>query len=202
MVQRSFWSFARLFLLAIISPFGTAALAGYGVANQMSRMVLVLSWGMGNSTATLVGQNLGAGQPRRAERAAWITAGIALGISVVMSVPIFAFAPSIVRAFNDTPAVVELGGQCLRILTVSFVISAVGMVFSQGLSGAGDTLAPMFISMLTLWALQLPLAYVLSSAWVGWGTTGIWIGIAIASAMNGLITILWFKRGRWKRVVV
>ncbi len=202
MVQRSFWSFSRLFLLGIISPFGTAALAGYGIANQMSRMVLILSWGMGNSTATLVGQNLGAAQPRRAERVAWITAGIALGISLAMSAPIFIFAPNVVRAFSTTPAVVEVGSRCLRILTISFALSAVGTIFSQGLSGAGDTMAPMFISILTLWAFQLPLAYLLSSAWVGWGTNGIWVGIGIASGVNGLMSILWFKRGRWKRIRV
>jgi putative MATE family efflux protein len=197
MVQYTVRSIGRIFLLTIISPFGTLALAAWSVANQVSRVIGILAYGVGSAATTLVGQNLGAGQPDRAERSAWAATGLGVGVMGLASVVLFLAAPATVRIFNSDPEIVAMGSTGLRILVLGFVFLALGMTMGRSLSGAGSTLPPMVISLVSLWLIQLPLALVLRRV-PGLSINGIWAAIVISNVTTGLASTFWFRLGRWK----
>jgi Na+-driven multidrug efflux pump len=178
-VQMTLRSFSRATLLGVVAVF-------------------VPGFGLGNAAATLVGQNLGAGKPDRAARSAWLIAACNVALMLACAAVIVPFAEPIVTAFNDTPEVVDLGAEALRIFAIGYVFSALGSVLARGLDGAGNTVPAMVINLLTLWGLQIPLAWILSQI-LGWGTTGLWAGISVANVANGFIFAFWFGRGRWKQ---
>jgi putative MATE family efflux protein len=197
-IQTTLRSLSRLTMIGIMGAYGTAALAAYGVANRLRMIALIPGFGLGNAGATLVGQNLGAGKPDRAERTAWLVGGystlfltVAAGLSLVWAGPV-------VRFFNSDPYVVEFGREGLRIIGFSLIFSGMGVAMAQGLNGAGETFPPMVINLLTLWGVQIPVGYILAR-WAGWGTTGVWIGLGLANLSNGLVMTYWFRRGRWKQ---
>jgi putative MATE family efflux protein len=196
-IQMTLRSFSRATLLAVVALYGTFAVAAYGVAARVFMTVFVPGFGLGNAAATLVGQNLGAEKPERAAHSAWLIAGYNGGFMIACSALIIPFAEPIIAAFNDTPGVVALGAQALRIFAIGYVFSALGSVLARSLDGAGNTLPAMVINLLTLWGIQIPLAWLFSSL-LGWGTTGLWAGISVANVANGLIFAYWFWRGRWK----
>ena len=188
-----------IFIFRIIALFGTEAVAGYTIAIRIFIFALLPSWGMGNAAATLVGQNLGARKPDRAERSVWITAYTNAVFLGVVALGIFLFAYPLVEIFSDVPAVVEFGANCLRIVCVTYIFFAFGMVIVQAFNGAGDTRSPTWINLISYWVLQIPLAYILSST-LDLGANGVFIAIAIAQGFLALISILWFRRGSWKGV--
>jgi Na+-driven multidrug efflux pump len=190
-------SFSRATLLGVVAVYGTFAVAAYGVAARVFMTILVPGFGLGNAAATLVGQNLGAEKPDRAARSAWLIAAYNLTFMLASVAVIVPLARPIVTAFNATPDVVTLGAQALRIFAVGYVFSSVGIVMARSLDGAGNTLPAMVINLLTLWGLQIPLAWLLSQV-LGWDTLGLWTGISAANVANGLIFATWFRRGRWK----
>jgi putative MATE family efflux protein len=200
-LQMTLRSFSRATLLAVVALYGTFAVAAYGIASRVFMTAFVPGFGLGNAAAALVGQNLGAGKSDRAERSAWITASYNLAFMLACAVVISLYAESIVAAFNDTPAVVALGAQALRIFSIGYVFSAVGVVMARAFDGAGNTVPAMVINLVTLWGIQIPLAWLLSQA-LGWGTIGLWVGISVANVANGCIFAIWFRRGRWKQRVV
>jgi putative MATE family efflux protein len=196
-VQMTLRSVSRLTMIGIMGAYGTAALAAYGVANRLRMIALIPGFGLGNAAATLVGQNLGAGKPARAERTAWLVGGystifmaLAAGTSLILARPMVAF-------FNSDPHVVRLGGEGLRIVGSSLIFSGLGVAMGRGLDGAGATFPPMVINLLTLWGVQIPAGYALAR-WAGLGTTGVWIGLGLANLSNGLVMTYWFRRGKWK----
>jgi putative MATE family efflux protein len=197
-VQMTLRSFSRATLLGVVAVYGTFAVAAYGVAARVFMTVFVPGFGLGNAAATLVGQNLGAGKPDRAARSAWLIAACNVALMLACAAVIVPFAEPIVTAFNDTPEVVDLGAEALRIFAIGYVFSALGSVLARGLDGAGNTVPAMVINLLTLWGLQIPLAWILSQI-LGWGTTGLWAGISVANVANGFIFAFWFGRGRWKQ---
>ena len=131
-----------VFLMRIMSEFGSEVLAGYTIAIRVMMFTLMPSWGMSNAAATLVGQNLGAKQPERAEKSVWKTGKYNAIFMAVVSVIYLLFAPEIVGWFNDNPVVVENGGLCLQIIAAGYVFYAYGMVVTQAFNGAGDTGTP------------------------------------------------------------
>jgi len=191
-------SSSRLVIVGIIGAFGTYALAGYGVANRMLLIALIPIFGLANSASTLVGQNLGAQKPKRAEHNAWWVSAYGVGYMAVLALLLFIFAPQIINIFDSTPQVVEIGTQCLRIVAPSLIASALGIVIGRGFDGAGDTVPAMVVNLFTLWGLEITLSYGLAH-WVGLGVLGVWWGRAIANLGNGLLLAMWFKLGRWKR---
>jgi putative MATE family efflux protein len=197
-IQMMLRSFSRATLLGIVAVYGTYTVAAYGVAARVFMTILVPGFGLGNAAATLVGQNLGASKPNRAARSAWLIASYNLVFMLACIAVIVPWAESIVAIFNDTPDVVALGAQALRIFAVGYAFSAVGVVMARSLDGAGNTMPAMMINLLTLWGIQIPLAWALSQI-LGWGATGLWAGIAAANVANGLIFVTWFQRGRWKQ---
>ena len=191
-------SSSRLAILALVGWYGTYATAGYGVANRWLLIALIPGFGLANAGGTLVGQNLGARKPERAERSAWWVSAYAAGYMATVSILLFVFARPAIALFDATPEVVAVGTECLRVVSLSLVASAVGVVLARGFDGAGNTVPAMSVNLISLWALEVPLAFGLSR-WLSLGVTGIWWGRAIANLVNGLLFAVWFRRGRWKQ---
>ncbi len=184
-------------LMRVVADHGTAAVAAYGTGIRFHMLILMPAFAIGGAAATMVGQNLGAGKPQRAHHAAWLAAGIDSLIMVFSAVLLMYFATPLIRLFNADPKVVAIGAQYLVIVSPFYVFAAIGIVLSRALNGAGDTVAPMIITILSLWGLQVPLAVGLSKLWHP-ATHGIWWAIAIAMVVNGLLTAAWFQTGRWR----
>jgi putative MATE family efflux protein len=194
-IQMTLRSSSRLIIVGLVGLYGTYATAGYGVANRMLLVALIPCFGLGNAAGTLVGQNLGAGEPKRAEQSAWWVCGYSTVYMAAVAILLTIFGPSLIALFDATPEVVAFGSECVRIVAWSLLGSAVGVVLARGFDGAGNTVPAMAINLLTLWGMELPLALGLS----GWlGATGIWWGRALANLANGLFFALWFRRGQWK----
>ena len=191
-------SSSRLAVLALVGWYGTYATAGYGVANRWLLIALIPAFGLGNAGGTLVGQNLGARKPERAERSAWWVSGYAAGYMATVAILLFVFARPAIALFDATPEVVAVGTECLRVVSLSLVASAVGVVLARGFDGAGNTVPAMSVNLISLWVLEVPLAFGLSR-WLSLGVTGIWWGRAIANLVNGVLFAVWFRRGRWKQ---
>ena len=200
-VQMTLRSSSRLAILALVGLYGTYATAGYGVANRLLLIALIPCFGLGNAASTLVGQNLGAGQPERSERSAWWVSVYAAFYMVAAAGVLTLLAPSLIALFDPTPQVVVIGAECLRLVAWSEVASAVGVVLAGSFGGAGNTTPPMSVNLLSLWGVEVVLAWVLSHG-LGWGIAGVWWGRALANLANGLLLGLWFRRGRWKQVDV
>jgi Na+-driven multidrug efflux pump len=195
--QMTLRSMSNMVLVGLVGAFGTFATAGYGLADRFLLIVLFPCFGLGNSAGTLVGQNLGARKPERAEASAGWVGAYAAGYLLTVTTLLFLFARPLVALFDPTPEVVAIGTTCIRIISFSIVVDGVGFIFGRGLDGAGNTKPSAVINLLTLWGLQLPLAFALSR-WSGLGLTGIWIGRAAANVANGLLYAAWFRGGKWK----
>ena len=186
-----------LALIRILSGFGSAALAGYTIGVRIIIFALLPSWGLGNAAATMVGQNLGAGKPERAEQAVWRAGFYNMVFLGVVGAVFVVFAESLIGAFTQDVQVVSHGVSCLRTVSLGFLFYAYGMVLSQAFNGAGDVWTPTFINLFCFWFWELPLAYVLAHGF-GWGPQGVFAAIAIASSTYAVVGALLFSRGRWK----
>ena len=184
-------------IFRILATFGGAAVAGYTIAVRLVIFALLPSWGMGNAAATLVGQNLGAGQPERAERSVWITAFSNLIFLTSVGVLFNVFAEPVARIFTAEPDVVAIAALCLSIVAYSYPALAFGMVMVASFNGAGDTTTPTWINFFCYWVLQIPLAYALSTHF-DLGPRGVFVTIAIAQATLATVGIYLFRRGSWK----
>ena len=180
---------------------GTSASAGYQVAIRNVVFFILPAWGLSNAAATLVGQNLGANQPERAEKSVLLTARYnAVFMSFVMLIFIF-FAGPIIGIFTQDPKVLQTGTMALRIIGTGYVFYGVGMVMIQALNGAGDTRTPTLINLIGFWLFQIPLAIFLA-IYCNMGATGSFIAIPVAETAIALAAWILFRRGRWKTVKV
>jgi putative MATE family efflux protein len=186
-----------LALIRILSGFGSSALAGYTIAIRIVIFALLPSWGLSNAAATLVGQNLGAGKPERAEQAVWKAGFYNLIFLGVIGTAFVLFAEGIIGAFTHDPQVQPFGVACLRTVCLGFPFYAYGMVMGQAFNGAGAVWTPTFINLFCFWLWQLPLAYVLAYP-LGWGTRGVFVAITLAWSTYAVVSAIIFKRGRWK----
>jgi putative MATE family efflux protein len=189
-------SAAALVILKIVAPFGTAALAAFGVATRIRMMLLMPGIGVGYAAGVMVGQNLGAGSPGRARHSSWL----ALLVYYVMLVPVVVclifFSYQVVRLFNSDPDVMRLGGNCIFYIAISMFFIAFTVIFGKCMNGAGDTKDPMVISAVSLILFGIPLAYVMGRFW---GVDGVWVAILITSIVRGGAVLFWFERGTWMR---
>ena len=190
-----------VFLMRIMSEFGSEVLAGYTIAIRVVMFTLMPAWGLSNAAATLVGQNLGAQQPERAELSVWKTGKYSAIFMGLVSIIYLAFAPQIIVLFNTTPDVVKYGSLCLRILASGYIFYGYGMVVINAFNGAGDTKTPTYINFVCFWLLQLPIAYVMALT-LDFGPVGVFWAITFAEIIIALIAIVWFKKGAWKLVNV
>lgn len=198
MLSRSLMS---LVLMGIVASCGTAAVAAYGTGLRFHMILLMPAFALGGAAATLVGQNLGAGQIDRARRAAWTATGFDVALMILAALVLMPAAPALIGVFNRDPGVVSIGSRYLRIVSPFYAFAGLGIVLSRGLQGAGDTLGPMVITLLSLWGLQVPLAFGLSRL-LDPPTDGIWWAMASAFVLQGALVTAWFQAGRWKSLRV
>jgi putative MATE family efflux protein len=184
-------------LVRILAAFGSNALAGYTIAIRIVIFALWPSWGLANAAATLVGQNLGAKKPERAEASVWRACVYNLVFLGSVSLIFVVFADSLVLAFTTDPAVVPTAASGLRIISSGFVLYAFGFVLSMAFNGAGDTRTPTLINLFCFWLFEVPLAYLLARP-LGMGPSGVFWSIAIAFSVMALVSAWLFRRGRWK----
>ena len=185
-------------LVRIVSFFGAAAVAGYTIAIRIVIFIILPSWGLSNAAATLVGQNLGAKQPDRAESSVWRTGFYNMLFLGAVGIAFIIFAEPVVRLFTNDPAVVALAASCLRIVSCGNIGYAYGMVMLQAFNGAGDTVTPTIVNFFGFWLFEIPLAYWLAIH-RGLHSNGVYWSIVIAEGAIAVASILLFKRGLWKQ---
>jgi putative MATE family efflux protein len=185
-------------MVRIIAIFGSTALAGYTIAIRIIIFVLLPSWGLSNAAATLVGQNLGAKKPERAEKAVWSTGFLNVILLSLISL-IFIINPAFfIKIFTNETAVIISGAQGLRIISFGFIFYAMGMVMVQAFNGAGDTRTPTYINILCFWVIEIPLAYYLATQ-TNMKEYGVYTAIIIAESIMTVIAMWLFKKGHWKK---
>ena len=190
-----------IFLMRILADIGSEAVAGATIAIRIMMFTIMPAWGMSNAAATLVGQNLGAGEPGRAEASVWRIGWYNMAYMIGVSVLFFLFPRELVALFSADPTVVDIGGEWLRILSYSFFVYGWWMVAVQAFNGAGDTATPTKINLVFFWLIQIPLSYVLAVT-LGWQHTGVFWGVFVSETSVGLFTLWLFSRGKWKTVQV
>ncbi|MEE4287242.1 MAG: MATE family efflux transporter [Mariniphaga sp.] len=186
-----------ILLVRIIAVSGPEALAGYTIAIRVILFALLPAWGVSNAAATLVGQNLGAQKPERAEKSVWITGYVNMGFMGFIGLILVLFPNFFIRLFINEPAVLENGTLALRIVSIGFLFYALGMVLVQGFNGSGDTFTPTKINLICFWLLEIPLAYLLAIT-LEMGLAGASIAIVTAESLLAVIAFILFKRGKWK----
>ncbi|SEB52670.1 putative efflux protein, MATE family [Tenacibaculum sp. MAR_2009_124] len=190
-----------VFLMRIISEFGSEVLAGYTIAIRIMLFTLMPAWGMSNAAATLVGQNLGAQQPDRAEKSVWITGKYCALFMGIVSIVYLLFATTFLSWFSDNPNVISNGSLCLRVMSAGYIAYAYGMVVIQSFNGSGDTFTPTLINFICFWLFQLPFAYIMAIH-LNYGPQGVFWSITIAEVLIAILGIWLFRKGKWKSVKV
>lgn len=185
-------------VMRIVALYGSTPVAAYTIALRILEFVFLPAWGLGNAAATLVGQNLGAGSPDRAEASARLATRCNLVFMTAVGACVFAFAPGIGGLFSADPEVVRLGTHCLRILGAGFPLYAIGMIVIQALNGAGDTWTPTIANLVSFWVVQIPLAYWLAAG-LGLGPDGVFLAIVLSESLMTALAVAVFRSGRWKR---
>ncbi len=184
-------------IMRIVALFGSAAIAAYTIALRMMEFVFLPAWGLGNAAATLVGQNLGAGKPERAEKSVWTASRYNALFMSVLAIVFILQAPAIVAAFSTDPEIVAYGVSCLRIMALGYPMYAVGMIVIQALNGAGNTRTPALLNFIAFWVLQIPLAYWLATA-AGLGPNGVFAAIVVSESVLTIMSVLVLRSGSWR----
>ena len=194
-------SVAWIALTRMNAEFGSTALAGYTIAFRILIFTILPAWGLSGAAATLVGQNLGAKQPQRAEDAVWITTRYTVIFMASVTGIYLLFASSLAGIFTDIPEIQAIAAQGLQVIACGYVFFAVGMVLTQAFNGAGDTKTPAWINIGVLWFMEIPLAYLLAFTFE-LEYLGIFIAIAFCHSFHSLVTLFIFRNGKWKTMKV
>ena len=197
MVQMASW----IGMVRIIATFGSAATASYTVAIKVIIFAILPSWGMSNAAATLVGQNLGAGKPSRAETSVWRTGLYNMLFLGTLGLLFFVFAPQIISLFTTDPAVAPLAINALRLFSCGNVSYSYGMVVTAAFNGAGDTATPTVLNLICFWLCQIPLAWALAFH-TSLRVNGVYVAVLVSDSLLALLGVLLFRRGKWKQVKV
>ena len=188
-------------IMRIVALYGSAPIAAYTIALRVIEFVFLPAWGLGNAAATLVGQNLGAGKPERAEKSVWRASRYNVVFMTVLGLTFVIFAPGIVGLFATDPEILRYGVNCLRILGIGYPAYAVGMILIQAINGAGDTRTPSFLNFICFWIVQIPLAYWLATS-ANFGPNGVFVAIVVSESLLTILGIFVFRRGRWREMEI
>lgn len=190
-------SLGNLILMFFMTPFGTLAVAGHTLGQRVEMFLVMPAMAVGQGAGILVGQNLGARQPQRAEKTCWYAVGFLAGVMVVASLAVLIWAENIIHIFSSEPGLVELGATFLRIATAGYLTMSITAVFQQAINTAGDTLIPMAIMLINMWLVQIPLAYFLPQV-AGLGVYGVRWAIVAGGVTTMVVYTIYFISGRWK----
>jgi len=190
-----------IFLMRILAGVGSEAVAGSTITIRIMMFTLMPAWGLSNAAATLVGQNLGAGRPDRAESAVWKIGFYNMIFLIAVSFIYFFYSRSLVSIFSDNEKVISIGAEWVRILSYSYFVYGWWMVSVQAFNGAGDTKTPTRINLVFFWLIQIPLSYLLAIT-LNWQHSGVFWGVFVSETLVGLFTLWLFKKGKWKTVKV
>lgn len=188
-------------LVKILSSYGSVVVAGYTIAIRIFVFSILPSWGMSNAAATLVGQNLGANKPERAEKTIWTVAGINMIFLSLVGITFHVLSDQLIRFFTTDIDVILVGVKCLKVVTYGYLSYAFGMVVMQAFNGAGDTKTPTLINFICFWLTEIPLAYFLA-VYLGWAQEGVFYSIVIAETVLAVIGLILFRKGHWKKTKV
>jgi Na+-driven multidrug efflux pump len=190
-----------VFLMRIVSEFGGSAVAGYTIAVRIVLFIILPAFGLSNATATLVGQNLGARLPERAEATVWkvmqYVSYYMLGTALIALV----FDEQLIGLFSTDPEVLDYGVACLQIFSYGLVFFGISGTSVQAFNGAGDTMTPTWINFFSFWIVQVPLAYVLALG-SGLGPVGVFWAVFVSDVLAGILGVFFFRRGSWKSKMV
>lgn len=184
-------------LVRIMNEFGSEAVAGYTIGIRIVIFSILPSWGMSNAAATLVGQNLGAGKPDRAEKSVWYSSFVNMIFLILIGLVFIFYSEFLVGIFTQEPNVIAVGAECLRYLSYGYVFYSFGMITIQAFNGAGDTLTPTIINFFCFWLFEIPIA-ILASFQFGMNERGVFLAVVLAESLLGIVGIIMFKRGEWK----
>jgi putative MATE family efflux protein len=190
-----------IFLNRFMASYGEETVAGYTVAIRILIFFIMPAWGISNAAAALVGQNLGAMQPERAEKSAWQTAKVNAAFMAIVTLVCLLFGNLIIGFFDVSNNIKQIASESLKIISLGYVFYGVGMVMLNAFNGAGDSKTPTIINLLCYWCFQIPVAYLLATK-LQWGKDGIYYAIVFAETLTTIVAIIWFKKGKWKTVKV
>jgi putative MATE family efflux protein len=204
--EQSTTALAMITLTAMVASFPPAVVGAFGLGNRLISLVFLPAMGLGRATNTMVGQNLGADKSERAERAVWLAAKFAAAVLLGVAAVAAIFPRPIVAVFlapgsENAAAIVDFGATYLRIRSVEFIFVGILQVMLGAFRGAGNTKTAMVISMIALWIGRVPTVYFFAFV-LGWGATGIWVGMALGNIVGAIAAAAWFTRGTWKRTIV
>ena len=192
---------ASFVLTWIIVPFGTLAIAAHSLVSNVQTFIMTPNMGLGSGVGVLVGQNLGARQPERANKSTWLAAAILQAFNMLCGAAILVWAEGIVKIFNNDPALVSIGATFLRIAAASYLVIGISSALTMCISGAGDTMPNMIISIGMMWVIQIPLAYLLANN-TGLDVNGVRWAMVAANFASAIATYAYFRSGRWKKKMV
>jgi len=184
-------------IMRVVALYGSAPIAAYTIALRLIEFVLLPAWGLGNAAATLVGQNLGAGKPERAEKSVWQAGRYNTIFMTVLGAVFIILAPDIVGLFTAEEEILRYGINCLRILGFGYPMYAIGMVVIQAINGAGDTRTPSLLNFICFWIVQIPLAYWLATT-ANMGPNGVFLAIVVSESLLTILGVIVFRRGNWR----
>jgi len=194
-------SVAWIALTRMVAEFGSVAVAGYTIAFRILMFSLMPAWGLSAAAATLVGQNLGAGKVRRSELSVWITARYNVIFLAIVTLIYLFFGRAIISLFAEGDELQNIATSGLQVIVLGYIFFAVGMTMTQAFNGAGDTKTPMYINIGVFIFMEIPLAYLLSMTF-GLGVMGVFITIAFSHSLHAMVALWFFRKGKWKKVVV
>lgn len=184
-------------IMRVVALYGSPPIAAYTIALRLIEFVFLPAWGLGNAAATLVGQNLGAGKPERAEKSTWRASQYNVAFMCIVGLVFIIFAPNIVGLFTVDEEILRYGVNCLRILGCGYPMYAVGMIVIQAINGAGDTRTPSYLNFVCFWIVQIPLAYWLATT-IGMGPNGVFLAIVVSESLLTILGVIMFRRGKWR----
>jgi putative MATE family efflux protein len=188
----------QFILQRFLAPFGTAVLAAHTLSQRLEMLIMMPAMAFGMGAGVLMGQNLGAGRPERAEKSAWLAVGLVEAFAVVASIGMFIWTIPVIRVFSSDPAMDAVCMQFIHIAIVGWVVIGFVFVLMSCLQGAGDTVPTMVISIITTWIITLPLAYFLPKWRPDWGVLGIRWAITASTLVGAIANVIYFRTGKWK----